>query len=341
MASTRRDFFKQGFAGACALASQQAWALSDSMLAKEEVPTGSYRVVHGWPILPEGYVLGQVSGVGIDSHNQVFIFHRAYHSWNRTDEVINVPTILSFDGKTGTLTASLGANMFVLPHGLRIDHDDNIWVTDLALQQVLKLSRDGKVLLRVGTERVAGCDSQHFDKPTDVAVAPDGTFYVSDGYGNSRVAKFSQNGQFILDWGKKGRAPGEFDLPHSVALDRLGRVYVADRANARIQVFAGDGTFAHEWKSPGLGRPWGLAFGPDRYLYVVDGGDLKQRPPDRGRILKLDLDGNVLEKWSQFGNYDGQLYWGHDIAVGKDLNVYVGDVYHGMRLQKFTRQNFG
>lgn len=338
MAWTRRDFFRRGLAGACALASQKAWAFSGSMLGRSEAPTGSYRVVHGWPILAEGYVLGQVSGVGIDSHNQVFVFHRAYHSWNRTDEVIKVPTILSFDGKTGKLTSSLGANMFVLPHGLRIDHDDNIWVTDLALQQIFKLSRDGKVLLRVGAERVAGCDSQHFDKPTDVAVAPDGTFYVSDGYGNSRVAKFSQSGRFLLDWGKKGQAPGEFDLPHSIALDRFGRVYVADRANGRIQVFTVDGAFAHEWKSPGLGRPWGLAFGPDGYLYVVDGGDLKQRPPDRGRVLKLDLNGNVLEKWSRFGNYDGQLYWGHDIAVGKDLDVYVGDVYYGMRVQKFTRQ---
>jgi DNA-binding beta-propeller fold protein YncE len=138
-----------------------------------------------------------------------------------------------------------------------------------------------------------------------------------------------------MDWGQKGRGPGEFDLPHSVAIDAQGRVYVADRGNARIQVFDAAGKFLHEWKSPELGRPWSVTIGPDNLLYVVDGGDLKPNPPDRGRLLKLNLNGKILAKWSRFGNYDGQLYWGHDLAVGKDGAVYVGDVSHGMRVQKF------
>lgn len=337
MVKSRRNFLKGALAGACLLTSRKAWAHRNDNFAGDDESGISYRVVHGWPLLPEGFVLGQVCGVGIDSHNQVFIFHRANHSWSRTDELIDVPTILSFDGDTGKLTASLGAKMFVLPHGLRVDRDDNIWVTDLTLQQVLKLSHDGKELMRLGTERVAGCDSRHFDKPTDVAVAPDGSFYVSDGYGNNRVAKFSANGNFLFDWGKKGDKPGEFNLPHNVVIDHMGRVYVADRGNARIQVFKDDGSFLYEWKGSSLGRPWGLEFGPDRCLYAVDGGDLLHAGLDRGSIMKLDLKGNILEKWSRFGNYDGQIYWGHDIAVGKNLDVYVGDVYHGMRIQKFHK----
>jgi peptidylamidoglycolate lyase len=296
-----------------------------------------YAVVHDWPILPDGTVLGQVSGVAVDSHNHVFVFHRAENSWaTEKTHPITVPAILCFDGASGKLLASWGENRFLEPHGLRVDVHDNVWVTDRALQQVFKFSHDGKLLLTIGTERVAGVDATHFDKPTDIAFASDGSIYVSDGYGNNRVAKFSPDGKFLFDWGHKGQGPGEFDLPHSVAVDAQGNVYVADRSNARIQVFDSTGKFLKAWTSPELGRPWSLTIGPDNLLYVVDGGDLKPAPPDRGQLLKLDLSGKILAKWSRFGNYDGQIYWGHDLAVGKDGAVYVGDVYHGMRVQKFV-----
>ncbi len=296
-----------------------------------------YAVVHGWPVLPEGMVLGQVSGVAVDSHNHVFVFHRAEGSW-ATDKThpISSATILSFDGASGKLLASWGENRFLEPHGLRVDSHDNVWVTDRALQQVFKFSHDGKLLLTIGTERVAGVDATHFDKPTDIAFASDGSIYVSDGYGNNRVAKFSPDGKFLFDWGHKGQDPGEFDLPHSVAVDAQGNVYVADRSNSRIQVFDSNGKFLRQWKSPELGRPWSLSVGPDNLLYVVDGGDLKPTGLDRGQLLKVDLSGKILAKWSRFGNYDGQIYWGHDLAVGKDGAVYVGDVYYGMRVQKFV-----
>jgi len=295
-----------------------------------------YSVVHGWPILPEGFVLGQVSGVAVDSHNHVFAFHRAEGSWadDKTHPIAS-PTILCFDGATGKLLASWGEKRFLEPHGLRVDRDDNVWVTDRGLQQIFKFSHDGKLLLTIGTERKAGVDATHFDKPTDIAFAADGSVYISDGYGNNRVAKFAPDGKFLLDWGHKGTGPGEFDLPHSVAVDAQGLVYVADRGNSRIQIFDANGKFLNQWKSPELGRPWTLAIGPDKLLYMVDGGDLKPAPPDRGQILKLDLQGKILAKWSRFGNYDGQIYWGHAISVGKDGAVYVGDVYHGMRVQKF------
>src|SRR5260370_34241083 len=197
-----------------------------------------YAVVHGWPILPDGMVLGQVSGVAVDAHNHVFIFHRAEGSW-ATDKThpIASPTILCFDGTSGRLLASWGENRFLEPHGLRVDAHDNVWVTDRGLQQVFKFSHDGKLLLTLGTERVSGVDATHFAKTTDIAFASDGSLYVSDGYGNNRVAKFSADGKFLFDWGHKGQGPGEFDLPHSVAVGTPGNGYVADRSNARIQVF--------------------------------------------------------------------------------------------------------
>jgi peptidylamidoglycolate lyase len=295
-----------------------------------------YSVVHGWPILPDGMVLGQVSGVAVDSHNHLFVFHRAENSW-ATDKThpIASPTILCFDGASGKLLASWGENRFIEPHGLRVDAHDNVWVTDRALQQVFKFSHDGKLLLTIGTERTPGVDATHFNLPADIAFASDGSIYVADGYGNNRIAKFSPEGKFLFDWGHKGSAPGEFDLPHSAAVDAQGNVYVADRNNARIQVFDSNGKVLKAWKSPELGRPWSLTIGPDNLLYVVDGGDLKPTGLDRGQLLKLDLSGKILAKWSRFGNYDGQIYWGHDLAVGKDGAVYVGDVYHGMRVQKF------
>ena len=296
-----------------------------------------YFVVHGWPQLPSDFVLGQVSGVAVDSHNHVFVFQRGENSW-ATDKTHPIPsaTILCFDGASGKLLSSWGQNRFLEPHGLRVDGHDNVWVTDRALQQVFKFTHDGTLLLTVGTERTPGLDGTHFNLPTDIAFAADGSFYVSDGYGNNRVAKFSPDGRFLFDWGRKGEGPGEFNLPHSVAVDAAGLVYVADRSNARIQVFDANGKFVKMWKSEELGRPWSLTIGPDHLLYVVDGGDLKPAPPDRGQLLKLDLSGKILAKWSRYGNYDGQIYWGHDLAVGKDGAVYVGDVYHGMRVQKFV-----
>jgi peptidylamidoglycolate lyase len=308
-----------------------------SLAVAQQNPADPYKVVHGWPVLPDGMVLGQVSGVAVDSHNHIFVFHRAENSWaaDKTHPIAS-STILCFDGDSGKLLSSWGENRFIEPHGLRVDSHDNVWVTDRALQEVFKFSHDGKLLLTIGTERSPGVDATHFNLPADISFGSDGSVYVADGYGNNRVAKFAADGKFLLDWGQKGTGPGEFDLPHSVAVDAQGNVYVADRSNARIQVFDANGKFLKMWKSPELGRPWSLTVGPDNLLYVVDGGDLKPTGIDRGQLLKLDLSGKILAKWSRFGNYDGQIYWGHDLAVGKDGAVYVGDVYHGMRVQKFV-----
>jgi peptidylamidoglycolate lyase len=211
-----------------------------------------------------------------------------------------------------------------------------VWITDTALQQVFEFSNDGRLLLTLGTERTAGQDGTHFNAPTAIAFAPDGSIYISDGYGNSRVAKFSASGKFLLEWGHKGSGPGEFNTPHGIAVDKQGSVYVADRENSRIQVFDPNGKFLRMWRSDELGKPWDVAVGGDNLLYTVYGGNgIFSKPAGPEGLIKSDLSGKILARWSRFGNYDGQIYWGHAIAVGPDGAVYVGDVNVGMRVQKF------
>ena len=300
-------------------------ALTVGLPPKALIASTSYQVVHGWPTLPEGFAFGQVAGVGVDSHNHVFVFHRGDHP------------IMCIGGATGEIIKFWGDGFFDIPHGLAVDSKDNVWVTDVGLHQVFKFSHEGELLMTLGEKGVTGLDDAHFNKPTDVAITPSGDFYVSDGYGNSRVVKFSPKGKFLFDWGKKGDLPGEFDLPHGIALDPQGRVYVADRTNSRVQVFDETGNFLAEWKSAGIGRPWDVAVGPDGFVYIMDGGDMNPKPPDRGRVVRVDLQGKKVDQFGSFGSYDGQFYWGHAVAVAPEGAVYVADVHLGMRAQKFVK----
>ena len=299
-----------------------------------------YHVVHGWPQLPEGDVLGAVSGVAVDSHDHVVVFRRADRAWASTsDELATTPigasTVLFFDAADGVLRQAWGADTFAMPHGLRVDRNDNVWLTDVALHQVYKYSHDGKRLLVLGERGVPGRDTAHFDRPTDVAVLDDGSFYVADGYRNTRVMKFAADGRFLFQWGTPGTGPGQFDTPHSIAVDATGRVHVADRGNARVQVFTPDGQFLAQWKSEALGRPYGLALGRDGRWFVADGGDQPVNPPNRSALVVANATGAVLERIGRWGNYDGQFAIAHDVAVARDGSVYVGDI-RGMRVQKFV-----
>ena len=293
--------------------------------------SASYKVVHGWPKLPEGFILGAASAVAVDSHNHVWLFHRG-----------KTRSIMAFEAETGKMVASFGDGMFIIAHGMAVDAEDNIWVTDgtsgtgASRHQVLKFSHDGKLLMTVGAEGVPGMDGTHFNQPTDIAIAANGDLFVSDGYVNRRVAKFNKDGQFLMDWGREGDGDGEFALPHGIALDSRGRIYVADRSNLRIQVFDGsNGAHLATWAPELMARPWGMEVGADGYLYVMDGGHLNSDPPDQARIIKMDLEGHVVTTFSSFGQQDGQIYWGHDVATGPDGAVYAVDV-RGQRLQKFV-----
>jgi peptidylamidoglycolate lyase len=299
----------------------------------------TYRVVHGWPVLPDGEVLGSVAGVGVDSHGNVFVFHRAGRTWPASDELeltpIARPTVAVFDGHGGALLARWGSNLFAMPHGLTVDDHDYVWLTDVALQQIYKFSPDGHLLLTLGERGVAGDDNGHFNRPTAVAVTPDGSFYVSDGYKNTRVMKFSADGKFLFQWGTRGTGPGQFDLPHWVALDGAGNVYVADRQNQRIEIFDASGRYLSQWAGKQIGRPYAIAIDRRGKAYVADGGDQPKAPPDRSAWVIVGADGIPFARIGRFGNYDGQFEMAHSIAVDAEGSVYVGDIT-GARVQKFV-----
>ena len=305
--------------------------------ASAQEPT--YRVVHGWPILPDGEVLGSVAGVGVNSHGNVYAFHRAGRTWPDSDVLeltpITRPTIAVFDGHSGVLITRWGSNLFAMPHGLTIDDHDNVWLTDVSLQQIYKFSPDGHLLLTIGERGIAGNDASHFNRPTAVAVSADGSFYVSDGYKNTRVMKFSADGKFLFQWGTKGTGPGQFDLPHWVALDAAGKVYVADRQNQRIQIFDASGHYLTQWAGKQFGRPYAIAIDHRGIAYVADGGDQPRAPPDRSAWVFVQPDGTPRARFGRFGNYDGQFEMAHSIAVDAEGSVYVGDIT-GARVQKFV-----
>jgi peptidylamidoglycolate lyase len=305
-----------------------------------------YRLVDGWPQLGADLELGQVSGVGVDSAGRVYVFRRADRVWQGEAlslEPLAAAAVLVFDGESGALIDQWGAGTFVMPHGLTVDAHDNLWLTDVGLHQVFKYDHAGRRLLALGEAGVPGDDQAHFNQPTDVAVAADGSFYVSDGYGNARIVHFAADGTWLGAWGRPGAGPGEFDTPHGLALDAAGRVYVADRGNGRLQVFDAAGNYLEAWQGRHLGRPWAVRVGRpwavrvggDGAIYVVDGGDQAQFFPDRARLLKLSPSGQVAASLGSYGTGPGQFIWPHTLAVGLEGALFVGEVATGMRVQKF------
>ena len=299
-----------------------------------------YEVVHGWPTLPQGEILGSAAGVDVDSHGRVFVFHRAGRTWQEPlpTSLIPRPTIVVFDGASGQMLRQWGAGIFAMPHGLTIDSHDNVWVTDVALHQVFKFSPSGELLMTIGERAVAGSDERHFNRPTDIAVLPDGSFYVSDGYRNTRVAYFAADGRFLSQWGRPGNGPGEFNVPHAIKVDAQGRVYVADRENDRVQVFTAKGQFISEWRSPRMGRPYSLALIDNGLAAVADGGEQPAQAPYRSGMALVTRSGQVVSTFGRFGNYDGQFLMAHDVAADALGNLYVVDIA-GQRVQKFSAKH--
>ena len=211
-----------------------------------------YRVVPNWIQPPEGRTWGAMSSVDAGADGGMWVAERC--GQNSCVGRDGTSPILLFDS-SGNLTRSFGDGMFVWPHGIHVDHDGNVWVTDGRGDsgqghQVFKFSSDGDLLMTLGTAGIAGDGPDHFNGPTDVLVAPSGDIFVSDGHeadSNNRVVKFSSDGRFIMAWGGTGVGPGEFIVPHALAMDSRGRVFVADRDNNRIQIFDQDGNFLAQW----------------------------------------------------------------------------------------------
>jgi DNA-binding beta-propeller fold protein YncE len=267
------------------------------------VPELGFRVVSDFFHAPADQVAGESSAVALNSKGHIFLFQRTK------------PMLSEYDAQ-GTYLRSLGEGVFTHPHGLRIDPEDNLWTTDDGSHLVLKLSPEGRVLMVLGRKGVAAESDWLFNQPTDVAFAKNGDIYVADGYGNSRVVKFDRTGKFLKAWGKYGSGPGEFNLPHTIAVDRQGNVYVGDRENMRIQIFDAEGTFLRQWT--GIGYPYGLFITPDQHVWMVDGG--------YDRIVELDQAGKILGAYGEPGHAPGQFAWGHFLAVAPDHTIYVADV---------------
>jgi NHL repeat len=299
-----------------------------------------YRVIENWAKMPEGRSWGAAGGVAIDSKGNVWVFERCGAN---TCAGSDAAPILEFN-PSGVLGRSFGAGMFVFPHALYIDKDDNVWAVDNDGKdgkghQVMKFSPDGKLLLSLGTPGVTGDGPNTFNRPSGVMVAPNGDIFVADGHGgesNARVVKFSKDGKFIKAWGQKGSAPGEFNDPHSIAMDSQGRVLVADRQNDRIQIFDQDGKFLAEW--PQFGRPSGIYIDKNDVMYVADNlsnSSTKMRKGIRigsaknGRVTAFIPDPVQDPKEGTIG--------AENVAMDANGNIYAAEVDR-KEVKKFVRQ---
>lgn len=320
---------------------------------EEEVLEQDFHVEEAldWPgvyLLP-----GQVSGVALDSKNNLVIFHRGDHVWDRNSfdskfvyqqrglGPIEEDTILVIDPNNAAILQSSGKNLFYLPHGLSIDKDGNYWVTDVALHQVFKLdphSKDGPLLI-LGRSMQPGSDQNHFCQPTDVAVEPStGAIFVADGYCNSRIVQFSPSGKFITQWGEETSGstpkPGQLSVPHSLALvPHLDQLCVADRENGRIQCFRTDTKeFVREIKHASFGRNvFAISYIPG-LLFAVNGkpyfGD---HEPVQGFVMNFSS-GEIIDVFKPVRKH---FEMPHDIVASEDGNVYIGDA-HTNTVWKFT-----
>ena len=271
-----------------------------------------------WPKpLPDSIEWGQVPNVTIDQDGYIYAFQRSD------------PPVLKFDSE-GNLVDSFGSDFVSLPHGFRVTPDGSIWATDFHRQRghtITRIDTSGRVLLRLGARGFASNGPNTFNGPADVAQAANGDFFVADGHWNNRIVKYASDGRYLMEWGGKGAGPGQLDVPHSIVIDRRGRVLVGDRSNHRIQIFTQDGDYITEWDQ--FGWPSGLFIDNNDVLYVADYQD------------KLGVTYGSAEDGTVMGFIAGTAPEG--VVVDAAGNVYVGEVTggpdgEGRIIKKFIRQ---
>ena len=317
------------------------WSMA--MASAQNAPTLAYKLV-GWPAeatsaagVPAGpWNFIQVPAVAADARGHILVLHRGAHpilefessgkfvrSWGdgmfSEGKVVSIPPAHRVPSRSNYSAVygpagcdSCGA------HSIRVDPDGNIWAVDAPGQVLYKMNQQGKVILQLGQKGVAGMGPNTFNLPTDVAFAPNGDLYVSDGYANPRVVKYTREGKYLLEFGKRGTGPGEFGLPHNVVVDAQGRVYVTDRDNQRVEVFDSTGKFLRQWKT--YGGVSTLFLTKDQHIWV-------------GGVLQ-DLDGKVLGRlpFPEGGGGGG----GHGTVVTDTGDVYIAQL-SGI-VQKFVKQ---
>ncbi|MSO57273.1 MAG: hypothetical protein EXQ55_10220 [Acidobacteria bacterium] len=248
-----------------------------------------YQSVANAFMLPDGRTWGSISTVEPDIDGRsIWIADRCGAN---SCVGSNLPVVMKFDA-SGKLVRSFGSGMFIFPHGIHVDAQGNVWVVDgvppgagrggaaapAGGHHIVKFSPEGKVLLKLGMPGMAGGGAMHFNQPSDVITAPNGDIFVADGHGgesNARIVKYARDGKFIKEWGTRGSAPGQLDAPHALAMDSLGRLFVADRANDRIQIFDQAGTFLDQWYQ--FSRPSGVYIDKNDVIYVADSESNKSR----------------------------------------------------------------
>jgi DNA-binding beta-propeller fold protein YncE len=260
-----------------------------------------YQPAAAWLQLPQGFHFDLATAVATDKYDNLFVAHRG------------TPPIIVFD-KAGRFLRSWGDRDIAIAHGLRIDRDGHVWMTDLGTHQVIEYDSAGNVLLRLGTRNRPGDGPDQFNMPADVAVGSTGDIYVADGYGNARVVVFSRTGKYLRQWGRQGTAAGEFNCVHGIAVDDRGRILVADRDNERIQVFDSHGKFLAQWRE--CGTPSGLFVDRGRVL-IADG---------RGSEVRiLDGDGRLTTHFGARGDPTEPLLEPHGICIDSQGAIYIAE----------------
>lgn len=288
------------------------------MLLAPIASAAEYVMDPDWPKpLPDGIEWGQVPNVTIDREGFIYAFHRSE------------PPVLKFDPE-GNLVDGWGSEWVHRPHGFRVTPDGNIWATDYQRQlgnTISLFDTRGNLLKRLGAAGFTGVGPNTFDGPADVVQAANGDFFVADGHWNNRIVKFDKDGRYLMEWGRRGMGPGEFNLPHTLVIDRRGRLLVGDRGNERIQIFDQEGNYIVEWDQ--FGWPSGMFIDQNDILYVADYQSL------RGVTYGSAETGEVM------GFIEGSEPEG--VVVDADGNVYTGEVTggeggDGMIIRKFIRQ---
>jgi DNA-binding beta-propeller fold protein YncE len=305
-------------------------AVSERASAQASDPNGApnpYRMLDNWAQLPQGRELGAPIGVEIDHSDgkSLWVFERC---GGKSCTGSKLSPIWKFDA-SGQPRANFGSGMFNFPHGLYVDTAGNVWVTDGRGEggighTVIKFSPEGKVLMTLGKPGVAGDATDMFNSPSDVVIAPNGDIFVADGHGgktNDRIVKLDKDGHFITTWGKHGSGPGEFNTPHSIALDSTGRVFVADRINSRIQIFDPNGKLLAEWKQ--FGRPSSVYIGKDDIIYVADSQSSDKTNPgfEQGIRIGSAKDGKVM---AFIPLTDPALGSAEEVAADDQGNIFAG-----------------